>query len=86
MNRRQAAAPWLSAVIVVGLVNAAFVLLGIWVATLPREPLKQRVTDAFAVPLSMGWGALAWQLIASAGGRPLPAARVAAGQVHHHQP
>jgi hypothetical protein len=48
VNRRQAATPWLSALIVIGLMNAAFLLLGIWVAALPREPLKQRVTQAFA--------------------------------------
>lgn len=48
MNRRQAAAPWLSALILVGLMNAAFLLLGIWVATLPREPMRQRITEAFA--------------------------------------
>jgi hypothetical protein len=48
VNRRQAATPWLSALIVVGLMNAAFLLLGIWVATLPREPLRQRITEAFA--------------------------------------
>jgi len=47
VNRRQAAAPWLSALIVVGLMNAAFLLLGIWVATLPREAMKQRITEAF---------------------------------------
>ena len=41
-------APWLTALVVVVLANAAFLMLGIWTATLPREPLAQRMREAFA--------------------------------------
>lgn len=47
-KRWQATAPWVTALTVVVLVNAAFLMLGVWVATLPREPLVQRVREAFA--------------------------------------
>ena len=47
-TRWQATTPWITASILVVLVNAAFLMLGIWVATLPREPLVQRVRQAFA--------------------------------------
>src|SRR5882724_3011097 len=41
-------APWITALTLVVLVNAAFLMLGVWAATLPREPLVQRVREAFA--------------------------------------
>jgi hypothetical protein len=41
-------APWVTALLLVVLVNAAFLMLGVSVATLPREPLAQRVRQAFA--------------------------------------
>ena len=41
-------APWMTALVVVVLANAAFLMLGVWAATLPREPLAQRVREAFA--------------------------------------
>jgi hypothetical protein len=47
-KRWQPAAPWITALTLVVLVNAAFLMLGVWVATLPREPLAQRVREAFA--------------------------------------
>lgn len=47
-QRRQAIAPWKTALVVVVLANAAFLMLGVWAATLPREPLAQRVREAFA--------------------------------------
>jgi hypothetical protein len=37
----------MTAVTLVVLVNAVFLMLGLWVATLPREPLVQRVRAAF---------------------------------------
>ena len=47
-KRWQTTAPWITALTLVVLVNAAFLMLGVWVATLPREPLVQRVREAFA--------------------------------------
>jgi hypothetical protein len=47
-KRWQATAPWITALTLVVLVNAAFLMLGIAVAALPREPLVQRVREAFA--------------------------------------
>jgi len=47
-KRWQPTAPWITALTLVVLVNAAFLMLGIWVATLPREPLVHRVQQAFA--------------------------------------
>jgi len=41
-------APWMTASVVVVLANAAFLMLGVWAAGLPREPLAQRVREAFA--------------------------------------
>ena len=41
-------APWMTALVVVVLANAAFLMLGVWAATLPREPLAERVREAFA--------------------------------------
>jgi hypothetical protein len=38
----------MTALVVVVLANAAFLMLGVWAATLPREPLAQRVREAFA--------------------------------------
>jgi hypothetical protein len=46
--RRRAATPWITALGLVMLVNAGFLLLGIWVATLVREPLAERVRRGFA--------------------------------------
>jgi len=51
--------PWLRAVGLVVLVNAVFLLLALWVALLPREPLVERIQDAFASASSSrptGWG------------------------------
>lgn len=47
MNRRQTT-PWIRAFALVAVVNVVFLMLGVWTATLAREPLKQRVRDAFA--------------------------------------
>jgi hypothetical protein len=40
-------APWLRACGVVVLVNTVFLLLALWVALVPREPLVKRIQDAF---------------------------------------
>lgn len=40
--------PWMRAAALVVLINAAFLLLALWVARLPREPLVARIRDAFA--------------------------------------
>jgi hypothetical protein len=40
--------PWLRALGLVVLANAVFLLLALWVALLPREPLVERIQDAFA--------------------------------------
>lgn len=40
--------PWLRAVTLVALVNAGFLLLGLWLAQQAREPLRQRIRTAFA--------------------------------------
>lgn len=40
--------PWVKALTLVILVNAAFLLLALWVAILPRAPLMERVREAFA--------------------------------------
>ena len=47
-KRWQPTAPWIAAVTLVVLVNVVFLMLGLWVATLPREPLVRRVQEAFA--------------------------------------
>jgi hypothetical protein len=47
-NRTHAWRPWMKASALVVLVNAAFLLLALWVAHLPREPLVARIRDAFA--------------------------------------
>lgn len=46
--RLPAARPWVRAVTLVALVNTGFLLLGLWLARLPREPLRQRIRAAFA--------------------------------------
>ena len=46
--RPPAALPWVRAVTLVALVNAGFLGLGLCLAKLPREPLRQRVRAAFA--------------------------------------
>jgi hypothetical protein len=40
--------PWARAVALVVLANTLFLLLALWVARLPREPLVERIRDAFA--------------------------------------
>jgi hypothetical protein len=45
---RQTTSPWFTAAAVVAVVNAVFLMLGLWVATRSREPLAQRVREAFA--------------------------------------
>jgi len=40
--------PWLRAFVLVVLANAVFLLLALWVALLPREPLVERIQEAFA--------------------------------------
>ncbi len=45
---RVAPRPWLTALAVVTLANAGFLLLAVWVALLPREPLAERIRDGFA--------------------------------------
>jgi hypothetical protein len=47
-TRWRTMAPWVTALILVVLVNAAFLMLGVSVATMPREPLVERVRQAFA--------------------------------------
>jgi hypothetical protein len=47
-NRSHTTLPWIKALILIILVNAAFLILALWVAMLPREPLLERVKDAFA--------------------------------------
>jgi hypothetical protein len=46
--RPPAPRPWLRAVSLVALANAVFLLLGLWLAHQPREPLRQRIRTAFA--------------------------------------
>jgi hypothetical protein len=46
-EQRRQTTPWMNALVVVVLANAAFLMLGIWAATLHRDPLAQRVREAF---------------------------------------
>src|SRR5262245_42148353 len=40
--------PWMKALALVVFINAIFLLLALWAARLPREPLVERIREAFA--------------------------------------